>query len=97
MATLLRLSGPVESVFLDRLRQAFPDRVAKITHRIREVRAGAMTDGAFFSRHEGKGPYWGMIEQLYDIARKKAGFELLDDASVPATFHRPGAVQATLF
>ncbi len=97
MATLLRLSGPVESVFLERIRQAFPDRAAKITHRIREVRAGAMTDGAFFSRHRGKGPYWSMIEQLYDVARKKAGFELLDDASVPATFHRPDAMQATLF
>ena len=97
MATLLRLSGPVEPVFLERIGRAFPDRVAKIVHRIREARAGAMTDGAFFSRHHGTGPYWTMIERLYDVARRKAGFELLDDTAVPATFRRPDSVQAALF
>ncbi len=97
MATLLRLSGSVEPVFLERLTQAFPDRVGKIIHRIQEVRRGAMTDGAFFSRHRGTGPYWTMVEQLYDVARRKAGFEMLDDDTVPRTFRRPGAEQTTLF
>ena len=97
MATLLRLSGPVEDVFLERMAQAFPDRLPKITHRIREVRRGALTDNAFFSRHHGSGPYWTMIEQLYDFARKKAGFRMLEEEAVPCTFRRPHAEQATLF
>jgi DNA repair photolyase len=97
MATLLRLSGPVESVFLERMAQAFPDRIAKITHRIQEVRGGAMTDSAFFSRQHGKGPYWTMIEQLYEVARRKAGFSMLDDEVVPRTFRRPGREQTRLF
>jgi DNA repair photolyase len=97
MATLLRLSGPVEAVFLERMAQAFPDRLAKITHRIQEVRAGAMTDSAFFSRQHGKGPYWTMIEQLYEVARRKAGFSMLDDEVVPRTFRRPGREQTRLF
>lgn len=97
MATLLRLSGPVEDVFLERMAQAFPDRLAKITHRIREVRRGALTDSAFFSRHQGSGPYWTMIEQLYDVARKKAGFRILEEEAVPCTFRQPHAEQATLF
>ena len=36
--SLLRLSGHVETVFLERMRDAFPDRIAKIIHRIQEVR-----------------------------------------------------------
>jgi DNA repair photolyase len=97
MATLLRLSGPVEDVFLDRIGTAFPDRAAKIAHRIQEVRGGAMTNSAFFSRHHGSGPYWRIIEQLFDVARRKAGFSMLDDAAVPCTFRRPGIEQTRLF
>lgn len=97
MATLLRLSGPVEDVFLERIGQAFPDRLAKITHRIQEVRGGAMTDSAFFSRHHGSGSYWAMIERLFEVAKRKAGFSTLDDEAVPRTFRRPGMDQTVLF
>ncbi len=97
MATLLRLSGPVEDVFLERIGQAFPDRLAKITHRIQEVRGGAMTDSAFFSRHHGSGSYWAMIEQLFEVAKRKAGFSTLDDEAVPRTFRRPRMDQTVLF
>ncbi len=97
MATLLRLSGPVEDVFLERMRQAFPHRISKIAHRIQEVRGGAMTNGAFFERHRGNGPYWNMIEQLFKVSRRKAGFARLDDEAVPRTFRRPGVEQALLF
>ena len=97
MATLLRLSGPVEEIFLERLGRAFPDRLERVTHRIREARGGRLTDGTFFSRHRGKGPYWSMVEQLFDVARKKAGFSLLDDESVPRTFSRPTTKQVSLF
>ena len=97
MATLLRLSGPVEDVFLERIGQAFPDRLAKITHRIQEVRGGAMTDSAFFSRHHGSGSYWAMIERLFEVAKRKAGFSTLDDEAVPRTFRRPRMDQTVLF
>lgn len=97
MSTLLRLSGPVEAVFLERMAQAFPDRLAKITHRIQVVRGGAMSDSAFFSRQHGKGPYWTMIEQLYDVARRKAGFGIIGDEDIPRTFRRPGREQTLLF
>jgi rhodanese-related sulfurtransferase len=71
MATLLRLSGPVEPVFMERMAAAFPDRITKIIHRIRDVRGGAISEGAFFERHHGAGPYWAIIEQmkLVDAAR----------------------------
>jgi DNA repair photolyase len=97
MATLLRLSGSVEPVFMERMAAAFPDRMAKMTRRIREVRGGALSEGAFFDRHRGSGPYWVMIEQLFQISRRKAGLSALCDMPVPATFRRPGLEQTALF
>ncbi|MCX5723658.1 MAG: PA0069 family radical SAM protein [Nitrospirae bacterium] len=97
MATLLRLSGPVEPVFMERMGAAFPDRIAKITNRIREVRGGAMSQGAFFDRHRGAGPYWAMIEQLLKVGKRKAGFPALAEEAVTATFRRPGIEQIVLF
>jgi len=97
MSTLLRLAKSVEAVFVERMSEAFPERIGKMTHRIQEVRRGAMTDGAFFSRHHGEGPYWGMIERLFNVAKRKTGFTESDDQPVPHTFRRPGSEQARLF
>jgi DNA repair photolyase len=91
--SLLRLSGHVEAVFLDRMREAFPDRVAKIIHRIQEVRGGSMNDAAFFSRHHGSGTYWRCIEQLFQLGCRRAGF-VSDDRPVPQTFRRVQAQQS---
>jgi hypothetical protein len=68
-----------------------------MTSRIREVRGGALSEGAFFERHRGAGPYWIMIEQLFQISRRKAGLSALCDMPVPATFRRPGLEQTALF
>ena len=97
MSTLLRLAKSVEAVFAERMSQAFPDRFGKMTHRVQEVRRGAMTDGSFFSRHHGEGPYWAMIERLFDVAKRKAGFPDSDEEPAHDTFRRPGREQARLF
>ena len=94
---LLRLSGSVEPVFLERMAAAFPDRIKKITNRIRQVRGGAMTDTRFFRRQEGQGTYWQMIERLFELGRRKAGFPDHDGMPVPQTFRRPGYEQTALF
>ena len=91
--SLLRLSGHVETVFLERMRDAFPDRIAKIIHRIQEVRGGSLNDAAFFSRHHGSGTYWRCIEQLFELACRRAGF-VSDDPPVPQTFRRIQAQQS---
>jgi DNA repair photolyase len=97
VATLLRLSCTVEPVFMERMAAAFPDRIAKITNRIRDVRGGAISKGAFFERHCGEGPYWAMIEKLFEMAKRKASFPVLPDERVPSTFRRPGTEQTSLF
>lgn len=91
--SVLRLPGNVEPVFLERMRDAFPDRLAKIIHRIQEVRGGAMSDAGFFSRLQGTGTYWQCLEQLFQLSCRRAGF-VRDDQPVPHTFRRPTAQQS---
>jgi len=97
VSSLLRLSGNVESVFLERIKDAFPDRFAKITNRLREVRGGRLSESAYFDRHHGTGAYWQMVEQLFEMARRRAGFACDREGAIPDTFKRPGGNQVTLF
>lgn len=97
MATLVRLSGHVEPVFLARMSAAFPERIAKIVHRIREVRGGQLSNGEFFERHHGTGSYWAMIEQLFEVTKRKAGFPMDREPPIPQSFRRPGLEQTVLF
>ena len=97
MMALLRLSGHVETVFLDRIREAFPLRVEKIVSRLREVRDGTVTEGRFFERQRGKGVYWNMMEQLFTMAKQRAGFTNEDSCPPNTTFRRPVGEQIALF
>lgn len=94
---LLRLTGSVESVFLERMQAAFPDRVRKITHRLQEVRGGSLTETRFFKRHHGEGTYWKMVEQLFTAGCRKAGFPVEREEPTPNTFRRPLSEQTRLF
>jgi len=95
--SLLRLSGSLEAVFLDRMGETFPERIGKITNRLREVRGGALTERRFFKRQAGQGPYWELIEQLFALAKRRAGFSEDDTSAIPQTFCRPGVEQRSLF
>lgn len=95
--SLLRLSGSVESVFLERIKDAFPDRFAKITNRLRDVRGGRLSESAFFDRHHGSGIYWQMIQQLFEVARRRAGFDEEVEDVISDTFRRPRGAQTILF
>lgn len=94
---ILRLSGHVETVFLERMAKAFPDRIGKIVNRIKEVRGGKMTEGQFFKRHQGAGTYWNVIEQIFEISYRRAGFPEAGERPTPKTFRRPGPQQMGLF
>ena len=94
---LLRLPGSVQSVFLERMTAAFPDRIAKITHRLEEVRGGRLSESGFFKRYEGHGAHWEMMQQLFELAKRRAGFPETDDDVVPDTFTRPCLAQMPLF
>ncbi|GMV50729.1 MAG: hypothetical protein NBKEAIPA_01070 [Nitrospirae bacterium] len=91
--SLLRLPGNVQTVFLERMREAFPERVAKIVHRLQEMRQGRLSDSAFFSRHEGIGTYWKCLEKLFEVSYRRAGFRSVGEA-IPHTFRRHEAQQS---
>ena len=89
--TLLRLPGSVADVFFHRLRQQLPLKAARIEHRIREVRRGALYDSRFGHRHQGEGQYWESIERLWEVSARRLGFQEDEEAARerPSTFRRP--------
>lgn len=96
--TLLRLNDNVQPVFLERMAEAFPDRIRKIANRLKETRGGTLEEKRFFARHRGRGSTWHTIEQLFDLAFRKEGFDRFDrDDAIPATFTRPPKDQLELF
>ena len=98
--TLVRLSGEVLPIFLERLERAVPLRAEKVKSAIREMRGGDMNDARFGSRMVGSGERWKTIEQLFRVQVKRLGMnieEALEDR--PSTFERPTRPkrQLTLF
>jgi DNA repair photolyase len=75
----LRLAGSVRPVFLERLREAMPDRAQRVIHRIRDIRGGKLNDSNFGSRMSGSGVYWDSIRDLFEISRKRYGLDGRDE------------------
>ena len=94
---LLRLNGNVEPVFWKAMKRHYPDRLAKINNRLREMRKGKLSESNFFKRQGGEGTTWKSIEQMFDLYYRKAGFHLIPDDPIPNTFDRPGSRQLSLF
>jgi DNA repair photolyase len=89
-STMVRLPGPVQQVFTERIEAAFPDRAPKILRRIREMRAGKLNDAQFFARHRGQGNYAENVHAVFETTRRMLGFG--EFPRVPrGTFKRPRA------
>lgn len=73
---LLRLPGPVATVFEERMRAAMPLRVDRILHRIRETRGGQLYDPRFGARGRGEGPYAMMIRGLFMATAARLGLRV---------------------
>jgi DNA repair photolyase len=71
----LRLPYAVAGLFEDWLSRHFPDRKDKILNRIRELRGGKLNDPNFNSRMRGQGIWADQLRMIFDMARRKAGFE----------------------
>jgi DNA repair photolyase len=88
---LLRLPRPVDTLFTRWLEEHFPDRKARVLHRIQDTRAGRMSDTTFGRRKRGQGEYAEQIAALFRAAARKHG---LDGALPPldaSAFRRPRA------
>lgn len=86
--SMLRLPGPVQRVFVERIEKAFPDRASKILRRIREMRDGALNNGEFFERHRAQGTYAQNVQHVFETMCTKLGFGAFPEPTND-TFTRP--------
>lgn len=69
--TLVRLNDSVESVFVNWIEHAFPDRAQKVLNLIRSMRGGKLGEKRYFDRQKGEGNIAEMIHNTFKIGRKK--------------------------
>ena len=87
--TLLRLPAPVDELFIDWLERQFPERRARILGRIRECRAGSLSDSHFGRRMRGEGAYAKQIAELFRLAAQRTGLNRPMPSLSAAAFRRP--------
>ena len=96
---VLRLPRNVKELFAAWLERHHPDRKQKVLNRLRALRGGALDDPRFGTRLRGTGTYATQIRDLFELARRRAGFD--EDSKRPAlstaAFRRPGDAQLGLF
>ncbi|MBX9789603.1 MAG: PA0069 family radical SAM protein [Pirellulales bacterium] len=81
---LLRLPHGVRPIFLDWLERNVPDKRPRIEARIRDTRAGNLTDSQFGRRHRGQGFYADQIAATFRVFSQKLrldrGMSALDES-----------------
>ncbi len=70
---LLRLPLEVSGLFREWLREARPDRAARVMARIRETHGGADYDATWGQRMTGRGIYATMLHQRFHLSLKRLG------------------------
>ena len=93
----LRLPHAVAPLFEKWLETHFPDRKEKVLNRLRAMRGGKLYDSKFGQRMRGEGIFADQIDQLFDVARRKAGIAGRGGELSAAAFRRPGGAQLQLF
>lgn len=71
---MLRLPHGVGPLFETWLGENVPLRKEKVLHRVASLRAGKMNDPRFGSRMKGEGVFAEQVQQLFALAKRKAGF-----------------------
>jgi DNA repair photolyase len=90
---LMRLPYAVKDLFVEWVNREFPLRAQKILNRIRNLRAGNLSDPRFHTRMTGEGEFANTIAQLFEAACRKYG--LNDDVEAKLStrnFLRPGQI-----
>jgi len=96
---VLRLPHAVAGLFVDWLKQHFPDRAGKVLNRVRGMRGGRLHDPSFRQRMHAEGGMADQIRLLFKSSCRRLGFEhAVRPALSPDYFRRPGdTAQGSLF
>lgn len=93
---VLRLPYEVAPLFSDWLSRHYPDRKEKVLGRIRDMRGGKLNDSTWRIRMKGQGQWAETFEQLFKLARDRAGLNKQLPSLSAASFRRPNE-QRSLF
>lgn len=93
---VMRLPGAVEPIFLDWLERHYPDRVERVTGRLRSLRGGALNDPRFGTRMRGEGPWAAVFSRLFRTQIRRLGLNRPFEPLETRHFRRPGG-QGELF
>lgn len=67
--TVVRLNGPIATLFEDWMKKNFPDRLSKVWSQISSLHGGQVSDSAFGRRMVGEGNIADAIHQLYRASK----------------------------
>jgi DNA repair photolyase len=94
---VLRLPHAVAPLFEQWLTQHFPEKKDKVLNRLRALRGGKLYDAQFGKRMTGEGIFSEQIEQMFDVACRKAGIAGRSPMLSSAAFRCPDENQLRLF
>ncbi len=93
--SIIRLPYGVKDLFRDWLNHHMPGKAAAILNRISEIRGGKLNDPDFGTRLRGQGIFADQIRQVFEICRRRFGYQQGPELSVEA-FRRPAGPQLLL-
>lgn len=94
---VVRLPYAVAPLFEKWLETHFPDRKEKVLNRLRSLRGGKLNDSQWGKRLRGEGVFADQMEQMFEVARRKAGIQNYGNELSAAAFRRPPGAQLPLF
>jgi DNA repair photolyase len=86
---MLRLASPIDQLFDDWIERHYPDRAVRVLGRIRECRAGRLSDSRYHVRQRGQGMYAQQIRDLFTLAARRRGLDQRLPALNCGAFRRP--------
>jgi len=69
--SMIRLPYSVKEIFIEWIKNEFPERSSKILNKIREIHGGKLNENEFGKRFTGEGKLAGTINNLFEIACNK--------------------------
>jgi DNA repair photolyase len=94
---VVRLPYAVAPLFEKWLETHFPDRKEKVLNRLRSLRGGKLNDSQWGKRLRGEGIFADQMEQMFEVARRKAGIRNYGNELSVMAFRRPPGAQLPLF
>jgi len=93
---IIRLPLNVAPIFQDWLERNVPGKKDKVLDRLRGMRGGRLNDPRFGKRMTGEGIFAEQISQMFNVARRRAGFRESGPELSTSAFRKPGEAQLAL-